>query len=183
MPTSDAVLIDSVRSGEISAYGQLYQLHVDSAYKLARRFGRGSADVDDLVAESFVRVLTALLAGRGPDCAFRAYLLTTLRHLAYDKTRRDRRLQFVEDLSMLRIDAVTVPAIDTAADEVDRSLAARAFNALPKRWRSVLWHTEVENRKPADLASQLGLRPNSVSALACRARAGLRAAYQAESTL
>lgn len=149
MPSPDAVLIDSVRRGEVGAYGELYQQHFDSAYCLARRFGRGTADADDLVAETFARVLATLLAGRGPDSAFRAYLLATLRHLAYDKARQDRRLQLVEDFSGLRIEAVTVTAIDTAVAEVDRSLAASAFNALPERWRMVLWHTEIEGQAPA----------------------------------
>jgi RNA polymerase sigma factor (sigma-70 family) len=171
------MLIDSVRRGEVGAYGQLYQQHVASAYGLARRFGRGSADVDDLVAETFARVLAALLAGRGPASAFRPYLFTTLRHLAYDKARRDRRLQFVEDLSDLRVEAVTIEAIDTAVAEVDRALAAKAFNELPERWQSVLWHSEIEGQSPAELAPLFGLRPNSVAALAYRARAGLRAAY------
>lgn len=177
MSHPDAVLIDSVRRGEVGAYGELYQQHVGSAYDLARRFGRGPADADDLVAETFARVLAALLAGRGPDSTFRAYLFTTLRHLAYDKARRDRRLQFVDDFSGLRIETVAVTETDAAVAEVDRSLAARAFNALPERWRMVWWHTEIEGRAPAELAPRLGLRPNSVAALAYRARVGLRDAY------
>lgn len=177
MSSPDAMLIDSVRRGEVGAYGQLYQQHVDSAYGFARRFGQGPADAQDLVAETFAKVLAALLAGRGPDSTFRAYLFTTLRHLAYDKARRDRRLQFVDDLSELRVEAVTVAAIDTAVAEVERSLAMRAFNGLPERWQWVLWHTEIDGQSPAELAPLLGLRPNSVAALAYRARAGLRAAY------
>jgi RNA polymerase sigma factor (sigma-70 family) len=177
MSSPDAVLLDSVRRGDVGAYGELYQQHVNSAYGLARRFGRRATDADDLVAESFARVLAALLAGRGPDSTFRPYLFTTLRHLAGDKAYRDRKLQFVEDFSGLRAEAVTVEAVDTAVVEVERSLAARAFNALPERWRTVLWHTEIEGQSPAELASSLGLRPNSVAALAYRARVGLRAAY------
>ena len=41
----------------------------------------------------------------------------------------------------------------------------------------VLWHLEVENQKPADIAPLLGMSANSVSALAYRAREGLRQAY------
>ena len=36
----------------------------------------------------------------------------------------------------------------------------------------VLWHLEVENQKPADIAPLLGMSANSVSALAYRAREG-----------
>ena len=41
----------------------------------------------------------------------------------------------------------------------------------------MLWHLEVEGQKPADVAPLLGLSANSVSALAYRAREGLRQAY------
>jgi hypothetical protein len=41
----------------------------------------------------------------------------------------------------------------------------------------VLWHLEVEGQKPADIAPLLGMSANSVSALAYRAREGLRQAF------
>ena len=41
----------------------------------------------------------------------------------------------------------------------------------------VLWHTEVEGQRPAEVAPLLGMSPNSVSALAYRAREGLRQAF------
>ena len=41
----------------------------------------------------------------------------------------------------------------------------------------MLWHTEVEGDKPADIAPLLGMSANSVSALAYRAREGLRQAF------
>ena len=44
----------------------------------------------------------------------------------------------------------------------------------------MLWHTEVEGQKPADIAPLLGMSANSVSALAYRAREGLRQAYLVE---
>jgi hypothetical protein len=60
---------------------------------------------------------------------------------------------------------------------LERSLIARAFLSLPERWRAVLWHTEIEGAKPADVAPLLGLTANGVAALAYRAREGLRQAY------
>ena len=159
---SDAELIDEVRGGKISSYGTLYERHVTAAYNLARQLSRSTAESDDLVSEAFARVLDTLRAGRGPDVAFRAYLLTALRHVAYDKTRRDRRLeQFT----------------DTAVAGLERSMAARAFAKLPERWQAVLWHTEIEGQSPAEVAPILGLTANGVSALAYRAREGLRQAY------
>jgi RNA polymerase sigma factor (sigma-70 family) len=177
---SDAALITLVRSGVNSAYADLYVRHVASAYNLARQLTRSPAEADDLVAEAFRKVMETLQAGHGPDSAFRAYLLTALRHTAYDKTRRDRRIELYEDLGEangVKPESVSVPFTDTAVAGLERSLAARAFARLPGRWQAVLWHTEIEGRSPAEVAPVLGLTPNSVSALAYRAREGLKRAY------
>ncbi|GLZ35671.1 hypothetical protein Lesp02_78580 [Lentzea sp. NBRC 105346] len=171
---SDAELIESVRGGTIDAYGQLYERHVAAAYNLARQLSRSSAEADDLVSEAFAKVLDTLRAGRGPDSAFRAYLLTALRHTAYDKTRRDRKVELSEDVSDV---APPVQFSDTAVAGLERSLAARAFARLPERWQMVLWHTEIEGQSPAEVAPLLGLTANGVSALAYRAREGLRQQY------
>ncbi|MGH3433008.1 MAG: sigma-70 family RNA polymerase sigma factor, partial [Thermocrispum sp.] len=177
---SDAELITAVRNGTISAYGTLYERHVAAAYNLARQLARSAAEADDLVAEAFSKVLDTLRAGKGPDAAFRAYLLTALRHTAYDKTRKDKRVDLNEDMSDVKGalgSALTVPFSDTAVAGLERTMAARAFARLPERWQAVLWHTEIEQQSPAEVAPLLGLTPNGVSALAYRAREGLRQAY------
>ncbi|GAA2664771.1 MULTISPECIES: sigma-70 family RNA polymerase sigma factor [Actinosynnema] len=173
----DAELIESVRGGDVAAYGQLYERHVTAAYNLARQLARSSAEADDLVSEAFSKVLDVLRGGGGPDVAFRAYLLTALRHNAYDKTRRDRKVELSEDVSEVAPEAVSVPFRDTAVAGLERSLAARAFARLPERWQTVLWHTEVEGQSPAEVAPLLGMTANGVSALAYRAREGLKQAY------
>jgi RNA polymerase sigma factor (sigma-70 family) len=177
---SDAELIDEVRNGQISSYGTLYERHVSAAYNLARQLSRSTAESDDLVSEAFARVLDTLRAGRGPDVAFRAYLLTALRHVAYDKTRRDRRLELAEDVTEVKgidTEKISEQFKDTAVAGLERSMAARAFAKLPERWQAVLWHTEIEGQSPAEVAPILGLTANGVSALAYRAREGLRQAY------
>ncbi len=174
---SDADLIDAVRKGTVSAYGSLYERHVAAAYNLARQLTRSPAEMDDLVSEAFAKVLDTLRGGRGPDSSFRAYLLTALRHTAYDKTRRDRRIELSDDLESTGGTKVAEPFADTAVAGLERSLAAQAFARLPERWQAVLWHTEVEGQSPAQVAPILGLTANGVAALAYRAREGLRQAY------
>jgi hypothetical protein len=69
-----------------------------------------------------------------------------------------------------------VPFADPAAADLERTMIARAFASLPQRWQAVLWHTEIEGARPAEVATLLGLTANGVAALACRAREGLRQA-------
>jgi RNA polymerase sigma factor (sigma-70 family) len=169
----DAELISAVRGGDSDAYGELFARHVDAARRLARQLA-GPADADDLVSDAFTKVLTVLQRGGGPDLAFRAYLLTAVRRLHVDRIRAGSRLRPVDDLTPFD---PGLPFQDTAVEGFDNAAAARAFASLPERWQMVLWHTEVEQQKPADIAPLLGMSANSVSALAYRAREGLRQAF------
>jgi RNA polymerase sigma factor (sigma-70 family) len=169
----DAELISAVRDGDLEAYGTLFERHVESARRLARQLV-SAGDVDDLVSEAFAKVLAVLQRGGGPDLAFRAYLLTALRRLHVDRLRAGARLTTTDDMTAFD---PGVPFEDTAVSGFDNAAAAKAFASLPERWQQVLWHTEVEGQKPADIAPLLGMSPNSVSALAYRAREGLRQAF------
>ena len=171
---SDAELIAAVRAGDRAAFAQLYERHEGAARRMARQLSASPHDVDDLVAEAFARVFDMLSAGRGPDSAFRAYLLTAVRNGMYERARRDRRLELSEDMG--RHDRGE-PWVDPAEAELNSALAARAFASLPERWRTVLWYSEVEQESTAEVGSRLGLRPNAVAALAYRAREGLRQAF------
>jgi len=170
---SDAELISSVRGGDVSAYGDLFARHRDAATRLARQLV-SAPDADDLVSEAFAKVLNVLLAGGGPDVAFRAYLLTAVRRLHVDKIRSTSRATPTDDLSQFDTGE---PFNDTVIAGFEGGAAARAYASLPERWQLVLWHLEVEGQKPAEVAPLLGMSPNSVSALAYRAREGLRQAY------
>ncbi|MEV5538726.1 sigma-70 family RNA polymerase sigma factor [Saccharopolyspora shandongensis] len=174
---SDTELLEEVRSGSSAAYAQLYERHVGAAYNMARQVAKSPAEADDLVSEAFAKVLDTLRGGRGPNTAFRAYLLTALRHTAYDRTRRERKVQLADDVAEVSGADVSVPFTDTAVAGLERTLAAQAFARLPERWQTVLWHVEIEGQTPAQVAPLLGLTPNGVSALAYRAREGLRQAY------
>lgn len=175
---SDSVLIERTRRGDATAYRTLHDRHIGSAEALARRMSRNPADADDLVSEGFARVLAILRAGRGPDVAFRPYLLSTIRRLAYDRTSGEQRVAPTDTFDELP----PVPEPDPIVDGFEREAAAAAFSSLPERWQLVLWHIEVEGQTPAEVAAHLGMRPNSVAALAYRAREGLRQAYLSEHT-
>lgn len=170
---SDAELISAVRGGDVSAYGDLFARHREAATRLARQLVSNS-DADDLVSEAFAKVLNVLLAGGGPDVAFRAYLLTAVRRLHVDKIRATNRAMPTDDLTQYDHGE---PFHDTVLAGFEGGAAARAYASLPERWQLVLWHLEVEGQKPAEVAPLLGMTPNSVSALAYRAREGLRQAY------
>ena len=168
-PTSDADLILRSRSGDTAAFGELWRRHYPSGIVVARSV-TSSIDADDLVQEAYTRIYQAVLKGGGPNGSFRAYLFTSIRNTAaaWGRARRETAIDELE----------TVPDPETTdqatTEALDRGLSAQAFRSLPTRWQEVLWYTEIEQMKPAEVAPLLGMKAGAVSQLAFRAREGLR---------
>ncbi|MFC9910589.1 sigma-70 family RNA polymerase sigma factor [Streptomyces sp. NPDC127197] len=186
-PTSDAGLITRMRAGDDTAYEELYRRHADAVRRYARTCCRDAHTADDLTAEVFARMLQAVRGGSGPEHAVRAYLLTTVRRVAANWTNSAKREQLVDDFAVFatqaaRSDGSDPDTLELGADvramhEAEQSLAMRAFRSLPERWQAVLWHTEVEDESPSEVATLFGLDANGTRVLASRAREGLRQAY------
>ena len=168
---NDLVLL--TRQGSEEAYAALYIRYVYSARRLARHLGQRE-ESEDVVADSFAQILDLLQRGKGPDRAFRSYLFTTIRHESGRRAKANKRVMPTDDQS--QIDSA-VPFAAGQLDDFEKTAIRAAYESLPERWRMVLWHLDVEGRKPQELAPLLGLQPNSVSALVYRARSGLREAY------
>ncbi|MEU1009872.1 sigma-70 family RNA polymerase sigma factor [Streptomyces sp. NPDC005890] len=188
MPPADGELIERMRAGDDSAYEELYRRHADAVRRYARTCCRDGHTADDLTAEVFARMLQAVRGGSGPQHAVRAYLLTSVRRVAAHWTRSARREQLVDDFALFAQQAARILAAsddDTlglgadvrALHEAEQSLAMRAFRSLPERWQAVLWHTEVEDESPSEVAVLFGLDANGTRVLASRAREGLKQAY------
>jgi len=171
--SADHELLARLRSGEDAAFGEVFARHADAVRRLALRLSGDRAEAEDLTAEAFFRVLQAIRRGYGPVDNVRAYLLIATRRVAMEWSTRRRDVPVTDD----ELNHRAGHDHDASGLSYERSLIARAFSSLPERWRRVLWKTEVEGERPAVVASNLGLSPNATSALARRARQGLRAAY------
>lgn len=171
--TSDEELVAQVRAGDVAAYAVLYERHGDAAIHYARRVS-GADGAQDVAQESFLKVLSAILAGRGPQDGFVAYLLRVVRNEAVDRARRTRETP-VEDVHEVGGDDLVV--LDGAACHAEREVLRSALAELPHTQREVLWLTEVEGLAPRDVAPRLDMSANAVSQLARRGREGLRAAW------
>ncbi|MBH0083997.1 sigma-70 family RNA polymerase sigma factor [Salinibacterium sp. SWN167] len=171
LTTSDEQLLAQARTGVQNAFAELWSRHYRSGICVARQYT--SIDADDLVSESFARIYQRVLAGGGPQGAFRPYLYTTIRNLASTWGAASREVQ-VDEIADFE-DPKTLD--DPIAVALDHSLTAKAFRELPERWQSVLWYTEVEGMDPHEVAPLLGMSANSVAALSYRAREGLRKAW------
>lgn len=168
----DAHLLLLVRAGVAEAYGALYARHAPAARRFAWRLTSSSTSADDLVADAFAAVLAAIGRGHGPHDGFQAYLFTAVRRHAQRGWARNLPVPGGLDPTVLaRREGLVEP--EDAPEEV----ALAALERLPERWRGALRMIEIEGRPLAEVADALGLSPNATSALAYRARRGLREAY------
>lgn len=168
---SDLELVELSRDGSTDAFGQLWLRHSAAGRAVARgqRF-----DADDLMSESFARILKAIRAGGGPTTAFRPYLFTTIRNVSMQWGREAQKVSPSDELDLL---ADPSSEEDASLAALDRSLTVRAFRTLPTRWQEALWYSEVEQMSAQEIAPLLGMKSNAVSALTFRAREGLRQAW------
>lgn len=169
----DAKLLNLVRTGDGSAFGVLYQRHVEAARRLARELVVSPAEIDDVVAETFARVLEVVRRGDGPTDAFRCYVLAAIRRVCEGRYS-DPHAQ-VHEVSRPPLDPGE-PLLDPAAAGLDDALIVRAFIAQPERWSALLWHLEIEQESPDEVAPLFGLSSDGVAALERRAREGVRQA-------
>jgi len=170
--SSDAELLHLLRIGNTEAYTELWRRHVRAALRVGRRVAPGQAE--DLVSESFLAVYQQVTTTDcGPESAFRAYLFTVMRNTAVRWQKAGRLVETDPDLD----DIVFENGLSWVEDREESADLLAAFEDMPERWQRVLWLSEVEDVGRGDIAAHLGIKPNAVSALLKRARAGLRLSW------
>lgn len=119
-------------------------------------------DVEDLVQETFSRVLRAHAAG--PIRSTRALLFATARNLAFDTMRRQRVVQFEpvteETDSSVLMDSTDVFA--TVSRQQELELLTQAIQSLPDRCRQILTLRTAYGLSQKQIAAKLGVSESTV---------------------
>ncbi|WP_217496197.1 RNA polymerase sigma factor [Arthrobacter sp. 24S4-2] len=169
---AEARLVQDCREGKTGAVLELFRTHWEPALAYANVLSRSSHDAEDAAATAFLKSLTAMRRGKGPDGPVRPYLLRAVRTAAVD---RHSSGEHPSGRIMELADGQNTDGLHSGAQEHD--FVAEAFATLPLRWQRVLWYVEIEGLKPREAAPLLDVAPNALSALLRRARKGLRKAY------
>ncbi len=129
------------------------------------------SDVDDLIADTYLRVYVALRNGRGPTDDGLGYLIVTMRCAAIAQQRRRTRCPEVPLDDDLDLADHREPAASIDPQLID------ALGDLTAHQRQVLWATAVEGHTPRDLVGSLGSSPAAIATASYRARKSLRSAF------
>jgi RNA polymerase sigma-70 factor (ECF subfamily) len=145
--------------------------------RAARRLTRSTADADDLVQETLLRVWSRMaMVQRGqhdgtPVLDLRAYAFTTLRNCA--RTRPPGPPQTANGAPDTRADPGADPEARALATE-----ALRALSALPDDQRRLMRLRALDGLSYSEIAAETGLPMGTVTSRLARGRRALRAALE-----
>lgn len=122
------------------------------------------ADVDDLVQETYARLLRAW--ERGPIESPRGLLFATARNAARDFFRRRAAANTfpITESEGSRVFDPAPGVAETVSRRQEEDLLAEAIAALPPRCREVLLLRKFENLSQREIASRLGIAEHTVEA-------------------
>lgn len=173
---TDQQLMVRARQGHLAALDTLFARHHARLYAfLARWLGDNDA-AQDLVQETFLRVLERRDQAP-PHDDLAPWLLRIARNLAIDRYRRDRRLEFTPDVEPLA-DPGPLPLERLTTEERSAQLAV-ALAAISPAQREVLLLRSVEGMDHRDIGLAVGCSEGTARVRVHRATAALRAAWQA----
>lgn len=147
-----------------AAFAALYERNARALWTYAYRITGNPADADDIVQETFVRIIDAGLPA-GEENA-RRYLFRVASNLATDRWRRVVR----EERTLRSVDSP--PAV--AQPPVPDDDVTQTFGSLKPRDRALLWLAYVEGETHEAIADALRVKRGSIKVMLHRARGRLR---------
>lgn len=182
-PPTDAELLRRIGAGDVSAVAELYDRHGGLLLALSLRIVRDRAEAEDVLHDAFVLVgerARQYVPERG---AVGAWLVTLVRNLSIDRTRRrERRGAIARDVLAHEPQgqlAQPPPDPETLVEGArDRARVRAALAALPDVQRKTLEIAFYEGLTYAEIALREGVPIGTIKSRAARALAALRIALE-----
>jgi RNA polymerase sigma-70 factor (ECF subfamily) len=184
LPT-DVELLQRIAGGDALAVAELYDRHARMLLGLSLRIVRDRSEAEDVLHDAFVVVgerARQYIPERG---AVGAWLVTLVRNLSIDRTRRrDRRGAIARDVLAHDPEAIgAATAVDPeagAAGAADRERVRSALAGLPEVQRATLEIAFYEGLTYAEIAEREGVPLGTIKSRAARGLAALREALGGE---
>jgi RNA polymerase sigma-70 factor (ECF subfamily) len=133
------------------ALAEIYDTLSPALYRYAYRLLGEARSAEDVVAESFQRLLLALRGDGGPRHNLKAYLYRVAHNLVVDRYRRREARG-----EALNLEALDLPADDDPAQEAAREIARQQA-------RAALWRLTADQRQVIVLKYYEGLSNEEVA--------------------
>ena len=127
------------------------------------RFCREPSDIEDIVQETYARLLSLPQSTRSSVRTWHAFLFTTARNVALDRLRRNRVVSLD---AIAEIEALIVDEQPSAYEELsarqELALLAETIGSLPERCRQVLTLRKLHGLSQKEIARRLGIAESTV---------------------
>ena len=165
-------IIERARNGDVAAFGEIYDTHVDSVYRYLLYRVREPSDAEDLTSEVFTRAFANIHRYRWQGKSFLAWLYTIARNAVTDRRRRDRPTVELDNAYGLAAEGPTAHDRAVLGEEVDALRGAVKY--LTGEQQEVLVLRFIENMSSREVATILGKNEGAIRALQFRALGRLR---------
>ena len=159
--------------------------HLDDVYTLARYLMRNTQDAEDAVQECYLRALRHFDTYRGP--AMKPWLLAILRNVCNAEFARRSKEEVPTDYSSDESPAEEMPMWQEPQPSPEKMMVRQQDSAtirrlvagLPEPFREAIVLREMNNLSYQEIAQVAGVPVGTVMSRLARARAMLRAAWNA----
>jgi len=178
---TDVDLLRAIGAGDVRAVGLLYDRYAPTLLPLAIRIVRDRSEAEDVIHDAFVAVADRAGQYSEERGSVVAWLVTLVRNLAIDRTRRtSRRGALARDvLAHEPVKPADEPERLTA-DAQERAKIRRAIATLPEAQQRTLTVAFFEGLSYPEIAAREGVPLGTIKSRAARALAALREALERE---
>lgn len=174
----DHELMRLAGQGDERAFERLVERHQGLVFGTVARMLGGPEGAEDIAQQVFVKVWQSAPRHR-PEAKFTTWLLTIVRNMVFNETRRRRRGFFQpfenEDGSLPDVHDASMPDAAAQLDERElREAVDTAIAALPEAQRMAIILRRFEGMPYEDIAEVLKTSVPAVKSLLFRAREDLR---------
>lgn len=164
-------LLHRAAARETEAWQRLVTLYPPMVAHWCRQAGLSAEDLQDVVQEVFAAVASSLPSFQAdrPGGSFRGWLRGITRHKLQDHSRRRREAAAGGTDAHRRLLEVPQPGPEVELSEGQAEITAlyhRALNLVRSQFEertwTAFWRVAVEDRTPAEVASQMGMTPTAV---------------------
>lgn len=150
--------------------------HLPAAYNVARWLTRRPDDAHDIVQDAYVRAFRHFGSYRGENA--KAWLLTIVRHTAYNWLRQHRAHEFspLPDPDVIEIPETAQNPEQRVEQQATQERLRQALEDIPLEFREVILLRDLEGFSYKEIAEITGLPMGTIMSRLSRARDRLQAA-------
>lgn len=169
---TDAALVLAAKTGDASAFGELYERYRDAIYRFCLARTGTAHDAEDLTSDVFVKAMKSLDRYQDRGLPFAAFLYRIARNAAIDRSRTLKQPLSFDGLLVEPSSKQDVEHEATLA--ADRSILLAALAKLKPEHREVIALRFIEGYAALEVGQMLGKTEGAIRTLQHRALERLR---------